>query len=176
MSVAEALVIDASAAIAVVLGEDQSDAVDRAIRHRSSRGVRLLVPELFWIEVGNTLVRRYQQPFDVVLEAIATLDRLGLITVQTDRAGVLAAVAASVEHVLSAYDATYLALAETLDAELLTLDKRLAAAAHPRAVDLDAGGLRESPGVYRLEPWITWSRAAEYFEAVRRTTLDEARS
>ena len=175
MSGSEMLIIDASAAIAVVLNEHGSEAIDREIKRRTSRGVRLLVPQLFWIETANILGRRHAQPFDLILEAVAALDRMGLATVQTDRAGVLAMVAAMLDHHLSAYHATYLALAESLDATLLTLDRRLAAAAGPRAVDLGDGQMRETRVEYRLEPWIKWPGAAEYLDAVRRVTLEEAR-
>lgn len=175
MNAPRPLVIDASAALAVVLNEDQSDAVQRVIMARVAQGARIVVPELFWIEISNALVRRHRQPFDVVLEAIAALDGLGLITVQTDRAGVLAATAAMLEHELSGYDATYLALAESADAEFLTLDRRLAEAAGERAVPLDRGEVREAHAPYRLKPWITWSEAASYFKAVREVTLEESR-
>lgn len=175
MNAPRALVIDASAALAVVLNEGQSEAVQRVTTHRVAQGVRVLVPELFWIEISNALVRRHRQPFDVVLEAIATLDRLGLTTVQTDRAGVLATTAVMLEHGLSGYGATYLALAELFDAQLLTLDGTLAEAARMRAVQLDRGEVRETPAPYRLQPWITWSDAATYFKAVREVTLEESR-
>jgi predicted nucleic acid-binding protein len=66
MNADEVLVIDASAAIAVVVGDDGSTAVDREIRSRASAGVRLAVPELFWIETVNTLGRRHNQPFEAV--------------------------------------------------------------------------------------------------------------
>lgn len=134
-----------------------------------------MVPELFWVEIANTLGRRHGQPLDVILEAVATLDRMGPATVHTDRAGVLSLTATMLDHGLSAYDVTYLALAENLDAKLLTLDRRPAAAAGSRAVDLGLGEMRETRAEYRLEPWIQWPGAADYFEAVRRVTLEEAR-
>lgn len=175
MSSSEVLVVDASAAIAILLNDDGAEAVDRVIRRRRSRGVQLVVPELFWIETANALGRRHGQPLDVILEAVATLDRIGFVTVNTDRAGVLTMTAIMLAHGLSAYDATYLALADTLDAKLLTLDRRLASAAGSRAIDLGLGEMRETRAAYRLEPWIQWPGAADYFEAVRRVTLEEAR-
>lgn len=175
MSGSDVLVLDASAAIAILLNDEGAEAVDRVIRRGRLRGVQLVVPELFWIETANTLGRRHGQPLDVILEAVATLDRMALVTVHTDRAGVLVMTAAMLSHGLSAYDATYLALAETLDAKLLTLDRRLASAAGSRAVDIGPGEMRETRAEYRLEPWIQWPGAADYFEAVRRVTLEEAR-
>jgi len=137
---------------------------------------RLLVPEIFWVEVTNILVRRYGQPMDTVLDAVAELDRLGLRSVHTNRGGLLSSIALMIEHGLSAYDATYLALAESTDADLLTLDRRLAAAAGTRAVELDPSEISEPHIPYRLERWITWDEAANYLSAVRQVTIEEARS
>lgn len=169
----DTLVIDASAAISVVRGEEAGGVVRGVIGRRPPR--RLLVPEIFWVEVTNILVRRYGQPMEAVLSAVAELDGLRLRTIHSNRGGLLSSVALMVEHGLSAYDATYLALAESLDAELLTLDRKLAAAAGDRAVQLDPGEVREPRAPYRLEPWITWDEAADYLKAVRQVTLEEAR-
>jgi len=169
----DALVIEASAAISVVRAEDAAGAVHREINRAALRP--LLVPEIFWVEVLNILVRRYGLPMDTVLEGLAKLDDLGLRTVQSSRGSLLTSAALMVEHGLSAYDATYLALAENVDADLLTLDRTLAAAAADRAVKLDTGEVRESRAAYRLEPWITWNEAAQYLAAVREATLQEAR-
>lgn len=170
---ADTLVIDASAAISLVRGEESGDAIRIVIGRRASRP--LLVPEVFWIEVTNILVRRYGHPMHAVLDAVAELDDLGLRTVQSSRGGLLSSVAVMIEYGLSAYDATYLALAESTNADLLTLDRRVAAAAGDRAVRLDGGEVREPRAPYRLEPWITWDEATEYLAAVREVTLKEAR-
>lgn len=171
---ADALVIDASAAISAVRGEESAAAVRDAIADADPR--RLLVPEIFWVEVTNTLVRRHRQPMDRVLDAVAELDGLGLRTVHASRGGLLNSVALMIERGLSGYDATYLALAELVDANLLTLDRRLAAAAGARAVNVGTGEVRESPAPYQLEPWITWDNAASYLRAARRATTEETRS
>jgi predicted nucleic acid-binding protein len=172
---ADLLVIDASAALGVLLKEDGEEPVKRTLNRWRRKGGRIVVPELFWVEITNSLTGKHRQPFDVVLEAIATLDGMGLSTVQTGRTGVLAMVDAVIGHGLTAYDAVYLALAETLDARLLTLDRELATAAGARAVSLpDLGLVGEERAVYRLEPWITWDEAADYFAAAHRATELEA--
>lgn len=169
---AEALVVDASAAISILRREEDGEAVRRVIR---SAPPRLLVPEIFWVEVTNVLVRRHTYSMDSALEAIAELDDLGLVTVQSSRGVLLGCLALMVEHGLSAYDATYLALAESVNAELLTLDRQLAVAAGERAVKLGPSDVREARPPYRLQPWITWDEAAQYLTAVRQATLEEAR-
>ena len=168
----DAVVIDASAAISVLRGEDDGEGVRRVIGRASPR---LLVPDFFWLEVMNILVRRHAYPMDSALQVIAELDDLGLVTVQSSRGILLGCLALMVEHGLSAYDATYLALAESVNAELLTLDRQLAIAAGDRAVKLGAIDVREARPPYRLQPWITWDEAGQYLDAVRQVTHDEAR-
>ncbi len=165
------LVIDASAALSIVRDEESSDAVRHLIARHGERP--LLVPDVFWIEISNVLVRRYELAAQDVLDAIAMLDSLGLITVQASRAGLLQSVAVMIERTLSAYDAAYLALVETHEADLLSLDRRLIASAGNRAIALDDEHVRERRTEYRLQPWITWEEAAEYFGAVRRTLIEE---
>jgi predicted nucleic acid-binding protein len=169
---AELLIIDASAALAVLLKEDGEEPVKRAVSRWRREAGRFAVPELFWTEIVNALAFRHRQPIDVVLEAIATLDGFGLSTVQAGRPGLLAMVDVAIGHGLTAYDATYLALAETLDARLLTLDRQLAAAAGARAMSVpELRLIGEERAAYRLKPWITWPAAAEYLAAVRHTAL-----
>lgn len=164
----DALVIDASAALSLIRGEPSRGTVARAIGRAGSRP--LLVPEVFWIEVANALVRRHGLAMDAVLGAIAELDGLRLRTIQLARGGLLDSVALMIEHRLTAYDASYLALAHAVNADLLTLDRQLAEAAGDRAVPLDPNEVREPRGPYRLEPWITWEDAPAYLAAVREAT------
>jgi hypothetical protein len=65
-------------------------------------------------------------------------------------------------------------LAESSDADLLTLDQQLAAAAGPRAVNGADGSIREVPAPYRLEPWLTWEELPEYLAAARRAAVSRA--
>lgn len=165
---ADPIVIDASAALSLVRGEPSRATVARAIGRAGSRP--LVVPEVFWVEVVNALVRRHGLAMDAVLGAIAELDGLGLRTVQLGRGGLLDSVALMIEHRLTAYDASYLALSHAVNADLLTLDRQLAEAAGDRAVRLDPNEVREPRGQYRLEPWITWDGAPAYLAAVREAT------
>ena len=162
---ADALVLDASAALSLVRAEPSHGLVARAIGRAGSRP--LLVPEVFWVETVNALVRRHGLAMDAALGAIAELDGLGLRTIQLGRGGLLDSVALMLEHRLTAYDASYLALAHAVNADLLTLDRQLAEAAGDRAVPLDPNEIRESRGPYRLEPWITWEEAPAYLAAAR---------
>jgi predicted nucleic acid-binding protein len=110
------LVLDASACVSYLLGDDHADWV----RERVQGEVLLHAPSLIDYEVGSALRllsdrRRALQAFDD-FAAIRLLRHPGqpfLLRVWELR------------HRLSAYDAAYVALAEALDLPLLTLDQRL---------------------------------------------------
>lgn len=162
------IVLDASAAIAMIRREPAGSALREVLRASDADPVRLLVPDAFWLEFVNVLVRRYRaQPTEAV-EAIQAMDDLGIETVQIDRPLLLVTVDLQSRFGLTAYDAVYLALAETEDARLLTLDHELAHASGPRAIRLPGlgqGQLSETPAPYG-EP-IDWARFGPYLAHLR---------
>lgn len=169
-----ALVIDASAAIALSVGEPLADVVDRIIRVRRAAGARLLVPTFFWLEVINVLALRYRLAPGRVLEAIATLDAMSLETVQLDRPQLLLTLDVTARSGLTAYDAAYLALAESADAQLLTTDRRLADAAASRALPLEGERSIEEPREPYAASWSDWPGAAAYLKKVRAQVVHQA--
>lgn len=158
------VVVDASIALALVHGEPGSDAAAAALRDADE----LAVPELFWLEVVNVLLRRDGLPAEVVVEALRELDELDLATLPLDRPTLLLALEHAVRAGLSAYDAAYLALAEAGDLDLLTLDTALAVAAGARAVGLgrEARGASEAPPPYG-SPSVNWRRFGPYLAQLR---------
>jgi hypothetical protein len=103
-----------------------------------------------------------------VIEAIWETDELGIDTVPMDRPLLLVTIDLQARFGLSAYDAAYLALAETEDARLLTLDRELARAAGPRAIRLPGLSherLSEQPAPFG-EP-IDWARFGPYLARLR---------
>lgn len=130
----ERVVLDASAALALLRGEPAAGAVRDALAAASPAEDAVLVPEHFWLEVVNVLVRRHGWDTAGVVRAIRELDELGVTIAPSDRPLTLLALDRMVTHGLSAYDAAYLAVAEAADAVLLTLDQGLAAAAGARAL------------------------------------------
>lgn len=173
--VRKAVVVDASAALAIVREEPLGSWMRRWLHERMRSGDRAIVPSTLWHEVVNVLARRHRYGVDEILESVARLDTLGLTTVEIGRPGLLSVIEATVVHGLSSYDAVYLVLAESNDADLLTLDRALVTAAGDRAVPLRVDGIREPAQPYRLRPWITWDEAPQYLKAVRQATLEEAR-
>lgn len=175
------LVVDASAALSIVLGEPAGrDIADRLRRHLSDGGP-IEVPDHFWLEVVNVLVRRYGYALEDVIDAIRLLDQFALERSPIDRPVLLLALDRAIGHGLTAYDAAYLALAEAADAELLTLDASLAAAAGSRATSRPARGSRrtnERRGTYGSRPRSNpWARHGQLLADLRRqaTELAETR-
>jgi predicted nucleic acid-binding protein len=118
------LVVDASAIVAALVdGGQAGDWVTSRIR-----GERLVAPHLMPVEVANVL-RRAELAGDVSAD-VAALAHHDLMHLPVD----LAPYAPFAERIwdlrtsLTAYDAWYVAMAEAVDAPLLTIDRRLAAA------------------------------------------------
>lgn len=163
----EVVVLDASAGLKLVREEADSDVVSRIVADAAP----ICVPAPFWLEVVNVLVRRHGWSGAAVIEAIHELESLGIETVEADRAAVLAVIDLGERHDLSAYDAAYLALALSLDADLATADRRLALAAGDRAIVIGgAGGIEEERAVYRprIPSWPSWADAGAYLAELRK--------
>ena len=88
------------------------------------------VPELVYAEVGNSLLKYVRAQQMNVGDAVAALATVAALPLRAHRLGELApsALALAVETGLSVYDCCYAVLAESLDAPLVTADRRLAAA------------------------------------------------
>ncbi len=117
-------VVDASAFAAVLFGEPDAAAVAAHLEN-----ARLAAPALLGFELANVcLVKMRRRPgdHDALRAAFSLADRLDVETVAVDHAAVLDLAEATG---LTAYDASYLWLARTLGGELVTLDRKLAAAA-----------------------------------------------
>lgn len=121
-------VVDASALAAVAFGEPEGPEVAKRLA-----GVTLRARALLWFELANvclTKIRRRPDDADRLRNALREATQLSIHIHDVDP---VAAVAVAEEAGLSAYDASYVWLARHLHAELVTLDGRLHAAAHPDA-------------------------------------------
>jgi predicted nucleic acid-binding protein len=120
------LVIDASAVLELLLRTPAAQAVEERLLEP---GQTVHAPHLLDVEVAQ-VVRRYAAGGEIDGErgrlALADLAALPLRRYPHD---ILLPRIWSLRHNLTAYDATYVALPEALDAPLLTRDRRLAAAA-----------------------------------------------
>jgi predicted nucleic acid-binding protein len=115
-------VLDASIAASWFLPDEQQEAAD-GILHRLRRD-QALVPALFWTEMQNILLvaeRRSRIDEDAVILSLNQLYRLPIGTAQSPTMEDVLRLAR--RHGLSAYDATYLALAKS-EAVVETRDRR----------------------------------------------------
>lgn len=117
-------VVDASALAAVLFNEPEADAIADRLA-----GARLVAPGLLAFELANVcLMKSRRRPEDrpALLAAFRLRHRLGIDHVAVDHDDALELAVATG---LTAYDASYLWLAQDLGAELVTLDRPLARAA-----------------------------------------------
>jgi predicted nucleic acid-binding protein len=162
--VAERLVLDASVAVGLVEGERGSAAAVKRLREHVALSGELLVPEPFWLEVMNVLVRRFRRPLSDVLDAVQALDDLGIRTVPLDRPLTLLALDIAIRHGLSVHAAAYVAVAEVEEAILLTPDESMAAAVRAPS---DTHSVREPAA---SQPAATWAAHGAYLAEVRART------
>jgi predicted nucleic acid-binding protein len=121
------IVLDASAAIELLLRTERGEQVEQLIEDPD---VTLHAPYLLDVEVAQVLRRLSRAGTLTAKRAALALDTLAELRItRYDHALVLKRVWA-LRETLSAYDACYVALAEQLDARLLTFDARLASAKH----------------------------------------------
>ncbi len=125
----QAAVVDASVGIKLFVLEDGSEQADRLFnRLAADPPASFFVPDLFYIECANILwkyVRRFGYPAENARQDIQDLQSLALNGVPTidliDQALDLA-----LAFDVTAYDASYAALARRLDLPLVTADSALA--------------------------------------------------
>jgi predicted nucleic acid-binding protein len=116
-------VVDASALAALLFGEPEAEAVVVRLGDGS-----LVAPALLGFEITSVCLkklRRNPEQRNALLAALSMYDRMSIEIVEVDYADTLQLAEA---FGLSSYDAAYLWLAQTLSADLVTLDRRLQAA------------------------------------------------
>ena len=125
------IVLDASAAVAVFL--NLGSGASRIRERMAEEDDDLHVPHLFEIEVMNVLRRYFLSGALSQERASLALSRLTTMRITRYPHTSLIERIWELRHNLTAYDATYIALAETLGAPLVTTDARLARASGIRA-------------------------------------------
>lgn len=123
-------VLDASAALSLLLEEDARDAAHE-VGNLFGRGDSAVVPTLFIHEVTNALVSALRRKRLESVEAVELLDDLASLPITVDGRTVSAprVLELAVLHGLSAYDASYLELAMFTGTSLASNDKSLLRAA-----------------------------------------------
>lgn len=132
------LVLDCSATLAWVYGEEKTDAISEVFQAIGDAGA--WVPALWRLEVANVLemgVRRRRHDATFRDRMLADLALLPIdLDPETDLHAWSATVQLAAHHGLTVYDASYLELARRRDIPLATLDRDLRAAADAEGVVL----------------------------------------
>lgn len=124
MDTATTKVVDASAFIALLFDEPEATAVAMQLTD-----AQLVAPRLLEFEVASVCLRKIRQfadQRDALLAAYRARHRLQVETMDVDH---FAIVMLAERAGLTTFDASYLWLAQSIGAELVTLDRRLDAAA-----------------------------------------------
>jgi len=120
-------VVDASALAAVLFAEPEADAIAGRLH-----GSELAAPTLLPFEIASVClkkIRRHPDQRSELLAAYRLMERMAILEIEVNLSE--AVVLAEAEQ-LTIYDASYLWLAHSLDAELVTLDAELTNAAARR--------------------------------------------
>jgi predicted nucleic acid-binding protein len=124
------IVVDASVVLELLL---QTGAAARVEARLFGQAATLHAPHLIDAEIAQVL-RRYEAAGDIdSARGLQSIAILGALPLERYAHGLLLQRAWQLRQNISAYDAIYVALAELLDATLLTCDRRLAAAPVHRA-------------------------------------------
>jgi predicted nucleic acid-binding protein len=123
------IVVDASAMLEALLRTPAAEAIEKRI---FAAGETLHAPQLLDVEVAQ-VIRRYTAVRNIDQErGRQTLSDLQAFPIRRYPYGFLLPRVWELRNSLTAYDAVFVALAEALDAPLLTRDRRLATAARRR--------------------------------------------
>ena len=146
----ETVVVDASLAAKWLIEEEDSDRAHALLRAWVSRDINRAAPYLMPFEVANILHRRVARGELTVGDGARLIARLlgsQLELRQTSNLHARALELASLLRQGAAYDAHYLALAETLDCELWTADERFYRAASSSATNIRWIGEFSAPNI-----------------------------
>jgi len=126
--IATDVVFDASAIFRALVDKD-AQAVDWLGRVAREE-VRASCPDLLYAEVANAVLVQQRVGRLTLARAKRVLDAAAILPFATEpvRSLAIPALIVAIDRDLSAYDACYVVLAETMGAPLVTADKRLAAA------------------------------------------------
>jgi predicted nucleic acid-binding protein len=125
------LVVDASVAVKWCLPTQEEDLVPEAedlLASCQREEIRFVVPDLFWVELGNALWKAVRRARISPEDAAAAFEFVRDLDIQTAPSSDLVptALALAIRHGRTVYDSLYVALAMQSNYDLITADERLA--------------------------------------------------
>ena len=132
------VVIDASVTLKLIVEEEDTDHALTLADNWTDTGVRIFAPHFMLSEVTNGLLKKMRRREIALDEALLFFNRISGIRIDFLQPASLSSRALELAHELrqsDVYDSHYLALAESLDCEFWTADRRFynsANRSHPR--------------------------------------------
>ncbi len=117
-------VVDASAIAALLFGEPDAPTIATQLRN-----AKLAAPPLLQFEVASVCLKKLHRHPEQREALLSTHQLFGRMAIVETRVDLPEAITLAERMGLTVYDASYLWLAQKLQAELITLDKQLADAA-----------------------------------------------
>jgi predicted nucleic acid-binding protein len=174
------MVLDAAVAIALVHDEPDSEVIRANVAEWLTDDLEFVVPDVFWLEVINPLARRHHYDGRRLLEVLRELDELPIATFETARAQHVLVITLIDRFGLTAYDAAYLALAQTLAIRVATTDREILAVAGVLGIDPRAEPghrLAEERAPYgptgQPVTWPSWPGAGSYLATLRHQAMSD---
>lgn len=120
-------VIDTNIAIKQFIQDALTPKVNRLFDHLNDSAADFFVPDLFYIESANVLCKYVRAKLYTAEQVQSDLHDLAALrlTVTPTQSLMANATQIALDHSITAYDGCYVALAEQVNAPLLTLDERL---------------------------------------------------
>ena len=123
------IVLDASAALALLLAENEGTEVEEILTDTISTNGQIFVPGLFWYELGNALLmaeRKNQIDRQSNITAMSSFARLPIVTHQESDFAIRNRIMDLARKTgLTYYDASYLELAVRYEAPLKSCDTHI---------------------------------------------------
>ncbi len=120
-------VLDASVCIKHFIPAPLSQKVDALLAHLAFPQTNIFVPDLFYIEMANILWKYFRagQISDSLIQRDLVILKAFNLQVTSTAELMVAAANIAIQYHISAYDASYVALSQEVNAPLLTLDNKL---------------------------------------------------
>ncbi len=121
------MVVDASVAIKWIVPEKDSQQAKLYLHSHLSQKEKILVPELFFYEIANTLTTKFTIPVSNGLALLRKIFQFNLILYHPGQGDIESATRLSREFKTSVYDMLYAVMAQKHNTILITADEKFAA-------------------------------------------------
>lgn len=127
MTISLRIVLDTNICIKQFIADPLTPKVNQLFDHFNDPKAEFFIPDLFYVECANTLWKYVKANLYNAEQIKADLTDLKALrfTVISNKELITEAVDISLNYGISAYDASYVALSNQVNAPLLTLDQRL---------------------------------------------------